>query len=541
MSQDLNAAKSAGANVVRLDVAWATLESDGPGIFTRWYANRLATFMARAHQLGLKVIAILFTSPCWASSAPDSLKQGCQGDWWGRGVGWYPPTNAQDFGDFARFITSTYGSDLAAVEIGNEPDQPQGAYWHSSDPAADYARLLKAAYPSAKAGDSSVPVLAGSLSGSDLPFLKALYQDGIQGSYDAIAIHPYSQPASPDAAPPGGNLRWEFSAGVAAIHSLQVSSGDPTPIWVTEFGWSTVTNTPQEQASYVTQGYHILAGMSYVKAGVVYELHDDIGGGAQDAEAHYGLLNADYSPKPAYAAFASVMTVPAAPVLTDPAGGSVIRDQGAVLTFTGEPTGTVTAYIDGVLAGTATADGAGRATLSVQRLLTDGPHSLSATETDPYGNVSSASAPTTFTAMPAPPGVRNPVRGSTAKPAARTLLDPRVTRPRAKVASKGSKATGLRMRMSPLRKHVVRVTCALGTAVLLRCHIALYFHHRLIGRGSVRYHGRRGQRMIVAVHLNSIGRRLIRGARIHLGVTAVASARMPGRHTLTASRHLRLS
>jgi hypothetical protein len=88
MQEDLSSAKSAGANVVRLDIAWATLESDGPGEFTAWYEDRLAEFMTDAHQLQLKVIGILFTTPCWASSAPASLKQGCQGDWWDRGVGW---------------------------------------------------------------------------------------------------------------------------------------------------------------------------------------------------------------------------------------------------------------------------------------------------------------------------------------------------------------------------------------------------------------------------------------------------------------------
>src|SRR6202044_2355342 len=103
------------------------------------------------------------------------------------------------------YIPSTYGSDLAAVEIWNEPDAPDEAYWTTSQPAADYAALLKAAYPAAKAGDPNVPVLAASLAGNDLPFLQQLYQDGIQGYYNGISVHPYCNTYAPSAM--DGDLR----------------------------------------------------------------------------------------------------------------------------------------------------------------------------------------------------------------------------------------------------------------------------------------------------------------------------------------------
>jgi hypothetical protein len=311
MYADLDYAKAAGANVVRVDVGWATVESDGPGILTPWYSKRLDLFMAAARKRGLKVIALLFTTPCWASSAPDALKQNCQGDWWGRGVGWYPPSNVADYAKFVRFITASYGSELAAIEIWNEPDQPGGKGWRTATPVEDYARLLRAAYPAAKDGDSRVPVLAGVLAGSDVTFLNALYNAGIRGNYDGIAIHPYSDPRAPDASPPRADVRFLFAAGIAATHALQAHYGDKAPIWVTEFGWSTTGVTASQQASYVTSAYRILAQLSYVEAAVVYELHDDIGGGSQDANAHYGLLQADYRAKPAYAAFVRALTQPA--------------------------------------------------------------------------------------------------------------------------------------------------------------------------------------------------------------------------------------
>jgi len=413
MHEDLNDAKNAGANVVRLDIAWATLDSNRPGQLTAWYSQKLSEFMAYANQLHLKVIGILFTTPCWASSAPDSLKQGCHGDWWDRGVGWYPPSNDQDFATFVRYITSTYGSDLAAAEIWNEPDGT--AYWVSSNPASDYAQLLKAAYPAAKAGDSSVPVLAGAMAGTDLPFLQELYRDGIQGYYDGISVHSYCGSSPPDATA-SGDVRFEFEAGLEAIHALQLQHGDNTPIWVTEFGWDTLDTSPQDQATYIQQGYQILAGMPYVEAGVVYELHDDIGGSATDPGAHYGLLNQDYTPKPAYAAFTSVMTAPAAPVLTQPASGGVVNAPEPTFSFTATADSTIAVYIDGALAGTATADGAGNATLNASQPLTDGQHSVYAIDTDAYGNVGPASGSIKFTVEPAPPVVVTPQSGATTDP-----------------------------------------------------------------------------------------------------------------------------
>jgi hypothetical protein len=413
MQEDLDYAKRAGVNVVRLDIGWATLNSTAPGKLTAWYSQKLAAFMAYANRLNIKVIGILFTTPCWASSAPASLKQNCQGDWWGRGVGWYPPTNDQDFASFVRYITSTYGSELAAVEIWNEPDNANANYWVSPNPAADYAQLLKAAYPAAKAGDSSLPVLAAAMAGSDLPFLGQLYQDGIQGYYDGISVHPYCGGNAPAATPAGSDVRYEFQAGLEALHALQLQHGDSTPIWVTEFGWSNVYNYPQDQAAYIKQGYQILAGMPYVKSGIVYELHDDIGGSVTDPEANYGLLNQDYTTKPAYAAFTSVMTAPAAPVLTQPAGGLVVNNPRPALSFTATPASTVAVSIDGTSAGTATADAAGNATLTMPSPLVDGQHSVVAIDTDPYGNVGPASASAMFTVTPAPPTIVSPQAGTT--------------------------------------------------------------------------------------------------------------------------------
>lgn len=519
MEQDLQDSKNAGANVVRLDIAWATLDSTGPGQLTPWYSDRLNAFMAEANQLGIKVVGLLFTTPCWASSAPASLTQGCQGDWWDRGVGWYPPTNDQDFADFVRYITSTYGSELAAVEIWNEPDNPSGSYFTSSNPVADYAALLKAAYPAAKEGDPNVPVLAGSLAGTDVTFLQQLYAAGIQGYYDGIAVHAYCGTDAPGATPAGGDIRFEFQAGLEAIHALQLQHGDTTPIWVTEFGWDSVDTPAQTGATYLEQAYQIMAGMPYVRAGIVYELHDDIG--ASGPGASYGLLNQDYSPKPAYAAFTAVMTPPAAPVLTSPVGGSVVTTAHPVLTFTAQPGATVAVSVDGVQVGVATANGVGAASLTDPTALADGSHSVSAIQTDVYGNVGPVSASATFTVTVT----------------VVTATTPHTGRSPAPVASVAA-VRALRLRVAGSHRRTVSVRCAVTTGTMTRCTVTAYAHGRRIGVGHISM-GRSGHRIgLVRVHLTTLGLHDERLSRGHLHVTLRGAATLSGGGTLASRRTL---
>ena len=110
-----------------------------------------------------KVVGVLWSTPCWASSAPDSLKQGCAGDWWNRDVDRYAPANMDDFGDAAAFVAKRWGSELAGLEIWNEPNLADQYTLHTSDPAGVDAQLLKTAYPRIKAEAPQLPVIAGVL------------------------------------------------------------------------------------------------------------------------------------------------------------------------------------------------------------------------------------------------------------------------------------------------------------------------------------------------------------------------------------------
>jgi polysaccharide biosynthesis protein PslG len=309
MDRELDLAHEAGANVVRIDVAWSSLETGGKGALSAWYVDKLDRFMAGAQSRGLKVIATLFSTPCWASSAPDDLRQGCAGAWWERGVQTYAPSNPSDYADVVRWLTARYGSALAALEVWNEPNLER--FWVAPDPAASYAALLKAAYPAAKAVNAGVPVLAGALAHADRPFLDRLYAHGIAGFHDGISFHPYNEWREPGDRWHEQWRKYTFLPGIEWMRDGQGLAGDATPLWITEFGWSTCTGhrwcvSEQRQADYLAGALRILDRVGYVESAVIYNLRDR-GDDPADLEQRWGLVRRDFSPKPAYGALKAVL------------------------------------------------------------------------------------------------------------------------------------------------------------------------------------------------------------------------------------------
>ena len=313
LDHELDLSQQAGVNTVRVDVAWSSLQTDGPGQFSQWYVDKLDRFVNGAAARGIRVIPTLWSTPCWASSAPDTLKQGCAGAWWDRDVTKYLPSDPADYGAAAKWMTARYGTKLAALEVWNEPNLPDDSFLISSDKAGDYARLLKAAYPAAKAGNADVPVIGGVLAFSDTDFLKQLYANGIKGFEDGIAVHPYNEWRDPSDLWRDQWKEYAFIPGLNALHDTMQAAGDDQPVWVTEFGWTTCNAgsgrwcvSEDQQATYTRKAYDILAGMDFVRSATLYQLRDR-GTDPNDPEANFGLLNRDLSPKPAWTAFKDAM------------------------------------------------------------------------------------------------------------------------------------------------------------------------------------------------------------------------------------------
>ncbi|GAC1318365.1 MAG: hypothetical protein NVSMB25_07740 [Thermoleophilaceae bacterium] len=333
-THELDTLREAGANTVRVDLSWSSLEAGGKGQHSDWFVLKADRYFQAAADRGIKVIATFWTTPCWASSAPESSKQGCAGSWWDRGVEKYAPVNAGDYADAAAWVAQRWGSKMAALEIWNEPNQQD--FLKSSDPVGAYAQILTAAYPKIKQVAPNVTVLGGALADSDGSFLERLYADGISGSFDGFAIHPYAW--QDPTIPSEQNRTYNFLSGVAWIHSIMAAHGDAnTGLWLTEFGFSTCTDgtsgcvSESQQGSYLRSQFRLARGFGYVKAAIAYDLRNDAE--APDRISSYGLMHQDFTPKGGFQGFTQAMadqlspnpgsSTPASPTPPPPSSGVV--------------------------------------------------------------------------------------------------------------------------------------------------------------------------------------------------------------------------
>jgi hypothetical protein len=207
---------------------------------------------------------------------------------------------------------------MAALEIWNEPNEANGSFLVSSNPARDYMRLVKAAYPRVKAERPGLPVLAGALAFADRAFLQRLYDLGLKGNHDGVSIHPYNESRDPDDRRTAGLEKWTFRSGVPWIRQAMVANGDSDKgLWLTEFGWSTCAVGSSswcvsltKQSEYINDAFRIARQdkWGYVKAMIVYNLRNKGSLIAVDRESQYGLLNRDFSPKPGWSGFSDAMT-----------------------------------------------------------------------------------------------------------------------------------------------------------------------------------------------------------------------------------------
>jgi polysaccharide biosynthesis protein PslG len=295
--REIQAARRLNAAVVRAEARWSALEPVRAGQLDPRALAFLDRLVADAAQAGIRPILTVDSTPCWASSAPASLLRRCQTAMTTAANSW-PPANPAAYAAIVAYLAQRYGPRLAAIEIWNEPDQSNELYFAGPKKVQRYAALLRAAYPAAKQADPALPVLGGSLVGSNGQFLRALYAAGIKGYYDGLAVHFY-------------NL---VLASVRAIHEVQVANGDSKPLWLDEFGWAScfparrieqeqACVTARKQAQNISDSVRSLAQAPYVAAQLLYDLQS---AGGED----FGLISSSGRRKPAFGSLARALAAP---------------------------------------------------------------------------------------------------------------------------------------------------------------------------------------------------------------------------------------
>jgi hypothetical protein len=229
--------RQAGVSWIRQQLPWEQIEplARGQYVDPKFDQSTWAKFddiVERADRAGMQVMLRLDTSPRWAlpTDAPDGLG---------------PPVRYEDYWDFVGEVATRYRGKVEAYQIWNEPNL--NSEWGRSPPdAAAYARLLRGASDRVRAVDPSARVVMAALAPTltenadalnDQIYLQRLYDAGVRGAFDVLAVQAYGLRGGPDD-PRVDRSDVTFSRP-SLVRQLMDRNGDgATPIWATEMGWN---------------------------------------------------------------------------------------------------------------------------------------------------------------------------------------------------------------------------------------------------------------------------------------------------------------
>lgn len=289
-------AKMAAANAtwIRTDIGWKYLQPTS----AEWRWSLFDDVLTDLRANNLRYLAILHTVPGWAN--------GDRGDY-------APPTDLALLENYCYLTVKHYlPLGVADYEIGNEVNWPHagwtptGAYYANNFlvPCVRGARRA--------AADVSRPVnlifgsmAPGAVGGGQTPqaFLTEAYANGARGLVDAVAYHPYGGMAPA--------VESNMITVPPALHDIMAANGDGAKLlWATEYGLPTGGDNSwgeQVQVDWLNSAFDTWYGFSFAGP-LFWYAHRDWSNDPTDREHHFGVLRADGSAKPAYAALQARLT-----------------------------------------------------------------------------------------------------------------------------------------------------------------------------------------------------------------------------------------
>ncbi len=293
----------AGIRWVFVNFFWDRVESR-PGVFRFDLSDRIVDIAARHH---LNLAVMLAYSTRWAGASPEGVQ--------GRDLFVYPPRVPADFADFVRKTVRRYRTRVRYWQIWGEPNMPEN--WKPRPDAAAYARLLRAASRAAREADPTCRVLLGSLNGRMDDYLEDLYKAGARDLFDVAVINPYVNPLSRrdmfsgDTGAPASLL----ARKIDRVRDVMARYGDGgKPLWIGEIGcpgqdtpgsWWCEGGVPDPrmQARWLTYLYTHLPGYAGIERVFWYNFRT----ANDELQAQAGLVNGDFTLKPAYEAYRAVI------------------------------------------------------------------------------------------------------------------------------------------------------------------------------------------------------------------------------------------
>ncbi|MBV9175177.1 MAG: hypothetical protein JOZ81_34410 [Chloroflexi bacterium] len=149
---------------------------------------------------------------------------------------------------------------MAAYQIWNEPNLTS-EWGHRAPDATAYAALLRGAADRIRAVDPSARIVMAALAPTltenqdalnELMYLQQLYDAGIRGSFDVLAVQAYGLRGGPD--DPRVDVSDVTFSRPELVRRVMERNGDAgTPVWATEVGWNVnPADFPVQQFGRVT-------------------------------------------------------------------------------------------------------------------------------------------------------------------------------------------------------------------------------------------------------------------------------------------------
>lgn len=309
----LDAAKNAGATLIKFRFDWNALEPEQGGVFQWTLYDRV---VREARERGLTCVGVLGNTPRWATRLPHS-KSAIE---WRNTV---PLASAfPAWENYVRRVIGRYKNDVHAWQIWENP----ATYNFRGGEAKDYRVLVRRAVDAARASDAKAILYAAEPGGVNIGFVEDLARNGVLPLVNGVVLFPTSQwqpgvPAQPEeallpmatlqkSAATKGEGYWIGGLSRLSLETLDLQAGRAENIFRSKDfalrGKLANTFTPVAQADYLVRSMtlSLASGADKVfwanlRDESEYDLVDPVNslyGG--------GLLRRDMTLRPAYSAYA---------------------------------------------------------------------------------------------------------------------------------------------------------------------------------------------------------------------------------------------
>lgn len=196
------------------------------------------------------------------------------------------------YAQYCSFVAEHFKGRINHFEIWNEYNNE--GFNKNGEPPETYAKMIKAAYTAIKNTNPEAFVVGGCTSRVDLEWLKRVFEAGGHAYMDAVSVHPYCYPESPD---------YTFIQNLTKVHNLIKEYGEDKPVWVTEIGYPThnIGSSERASASNLVKTYILALTGNVAQRVFWYDFQDD-GLLDDNKEHHFGIIRSNKAGVNAYTA-----------------------------------------------------------------------------------------------------------------------------------------------------------------------------------------------------------------------------------------------